>query len=164
MAHELGLDLDSARAYLAEMERRGWVGPVLISSTGARESLVNIVLDESPRPSVTLSPVDPLSGRRAVARAGVLALVGMVGMAALAWIGAGEAIARWFAVDAASPFAAALVRSGTPAAAPLAAWVTDQLIGLGDPELGAKPERLQAAIWQTIALASVLAVSLSLLR
>jgi len=164
VAQELSLDLASARAYLAELERRGWVGPVLISSTGARESLVNIVLDESPNPSVALAPVDPRPGQRAVARASVLALIALMGMAALAWSGAGNALAQWFAVDTLSPFAAAIVRSGTPAAAPLAAWIVDQLLGLGDPDLGESAQRLQAAVWHAITLATVLAVALSLLR
>jgi hypothetical protein len=119
LMEQLKVDRPRAERLLQDLERNGAVGPTVITGTGARESLVNIVQDRPAGPSMTLVGTDPRLGWRAVGLALAAALLGLGLVLLFSRLGLGAAVSGWFRAEIGSPTLAAVITHGLP------------LIGLG---------------------------------
>jgi hypothetical protein len=151
------LKVDRARAdgLLADLERNGAVGQTIITGTGARESLVNIVQDQPAGPQMTLLGTEPRLGWRSVAVALVGALGGLTCVALLAWIGVGAAVVRWLRVDLGSPTLAAVITNGLPLIGLGLGWLLEYPFRVGEDFVPARFLRVRSGIWSAAAIAAI---------
>jgi hypothetical protein len=159
------LKVDRARAdgLLADLERNGAVGQTIITGTGARESLVNIVQDQPSGPQVTLLGTEPRLGWRSIAVALGGALLGLALVAVFAWIGIGAAVVRWLRVELGSPTLAAVITHGLPLVGLGLGWLLEYPFRVGEDFVPARFLRVRSGIWSAAAIAGIGWVTLRLL-
>jgi hypothetical protein len=163
LMEQLKVDRERADRLLADLERSGAVGPTIITGTGARESLVNIVQDQPRGPAMTMLGTDPRMGWRAVAVALGGALGGLALVLLLAWIGVGAAVAAWFRVELGSPTLAAVITHGVPLIGLGLGWLLEYPFRSGEDFVPARFVAVRSAIWSAAAIAAIGWLTLRLL-
>jgi hypothetical protein len=133
--------------------------------TGARESKVNIVEDETPkRPEDVFIGTDPDLGRRTV----VVGLVGVVLALALEValfrIGLGATISRWLRAEIGSPIAAAVITNVVPLAGLGLGWLIEVPFRPNEELVPGFHLRLRSGLWTIGSTLGVAYVIVSLLR
>ena len=163
LMEQLKVDRDRAEGLLADLERSGAVGATIITGTGARESLVNIVQDHAAGPAMTLLGTDPRLGWRAVAVALAGALVGLALLLALARVGFGAAVSGWLRADLGSPTLAAVITHGLPLIGLGLGWLLEYPFRVAEDLVPARFLRVRSGIWSAAAIAAIAWMTLRLL-
>lgn len=162
LMRDLKVDRSRAEALLAELERRGAVGPTLIKGTGARESRINVVEDEAPG-GLPVIASDQAAGRRMVALGLGCALLGLGFVALLTWLRVGDAVNRFLYVELGSPILAAAVRSILPSMGLLGGYLLEWPLRRAEDFAPFWAIRAHGWIWNGAALIAVLVAVLRLL-
>jgi hypothetical protein len=157
LMNELKVDRPRADSLLDLLAQRGAVGAEpIIRQTGARESRVNIVEDEAPRrPEDVVVGSEPALGRRAIALALIVTLLGLGFELALFRIGAGAAVSRWLRAEIGSPIAAAVITNMVPLVGLGIGWLLEQPIRTNEELVPYFHLRLRAAIWNVAGILGV---------
>jgi hypothetical protein len=162
LMRDLAIDRERADALLAELERRGVVGPTVIKGTGARESLVNVVEDR-PVGGIAIAGPDQAAGRRVVLVAGLCALVGLVVVGGLTRLQVGEVVNRWLSVAVGSPILAAVIRSTLPSIGLIVGYLLEAPLRRAEDLAPYWAIRARGWIWSAATLGVVLLAVLRLL-
>lgn len=155
LIEQLKVDRARAEGLLADLERAGAVGPTIITGTGARESLVNIVQDQPRGPQMTLLGTDPRLGWRTVAVALGGALGGLAMVLLLAAFGAGAALSAWLRAEIGSPTLAAVITHGLPLIGLGLGWLLAYPFRVGEDLVPARFLRARSGIWSAAAIAAI---------
>jgi hypothetical protein len=163
LMEQLKVDRERAEQLLLDLERDGAVGPTIITGTGARESLVNIVQETASASPMTMLGTDPRLGRRAVAIALASALGGLTLVLLLSWLGAGAAVSRWFRAELGSPTLAAVLTHGLPLVGLGIGWLLEYPFRVGEDLVPWAHLRVRSAIWSGAAILAITWATLRLL-
>lgn len=165
LSQEMSIDRAEAQRLLAEMEIRGFVGPVIIAATGARESRVNVVMDASADDGRIVAPtLGAHETRRALLRGIAFAMLGVAIYVGIDAIGLGSALVAWFRVGLGSRTLAALVIALVPLIGPGIAWLAEAPFRQGEDLLSPHAMQVRALIWQGSTISLVLFSIVRLLR